>query len=153
MKKQQSGCGSGSVKGFSTGSLYGIYTMRLVPVDKFDDEACENMMAASNEDLVPYIDDLLECLQDLNWPIAGPVSERLSTLGVELVKPVLDVLNSDDDVWKYWIVSHFLYQVEKEVFQLCRFKLNSIKLHPTKGEVEEEVHDVVCELLLARKTA
>jgi hypothetical protein len=127
--------------------------MRIVPIDKFDDEACENMMAASNDDLVPHIDGLLECLQDLNWPIAESVSSRLSTLGVALVKPLLNVLNSDDNVWKYCIVSHLLYQVDDEVFRLLRFTLNSIKRHPTKGEIEEEVHDVVCELLFARKSA
>jgi len=124
--------------------------IRLVPKDKFDDEACANLQAASDEDLLPYIADLLECLQDLNWPIAGPVAERLSLLGNELVEPVLHILNSDDEMWKYWIISHFLYLVSDEVFQALRFKLNSICLHPTASEIAEEVHCVTCELLSAR---
>jgi len=125
--------------------------MRLVPIDKFDDEACENMKAASDEDLIPHIERLLECLQDLNWPIAPPVSDRLSTLGLELVSPILKILAGDDEVWKYWVVSHLLHDVNDEVFRALRFKLNKIRLQPTKGEVKEEVHDVVCELLIEKK--
>lgn len=124
--------------------------MKLVPIDKFDDEACANLKAASDEELKPYIAELLECLQDLNWPIAAPVSDRLSMLGLDLVKPVVKVLSGNDDVWKYWLVSHFLYQVNDEVFRELSFKLEDIKSHPTRGEIEEEVFDAVCELLRSR---
>ncbi|WP_074901611.1 DUF5071 domain-containing protein [Microbulbifer thermotolerans] len=125
--------------------------MRLVPIDKFDDEACEHLKAASDEEVIPHIERLLECLQDLNWPIAPLVSERLSMLGLELVQPILRILSGNDEMWKYWIVSHLLYQVSDDVFCQLRFKLNSIKLHPTKSEVEEEVFDAVCELLRFRR--
>ena len=127
--------------------------MRLVPTDKFDDEACANLTAASDEELIPHIAALLECLQDLNWPIAAPVSERLSLLGVELVTPILNILSGNDEVWKYWIVSDLLYQVNDEVFCGLLFKLNGIKLHPTKGEVKEEVFDAAIELLRSRKSS
>ncbi|SFC10186.1 protein of unknown function [Microbulbifer thermotolerans] len=72
-------------------------------------------------------------------------------LGLELVQPILRILSGNDEMWKYWIVSHLLYQVSDDVFCQLRFKLNSIKLHPTKSEVEEEVFDAVCELLRFRR--
>lgn len=124
---------------------------RLVPVDKFDDEACKNLELAKDEDLKPHIEGLLECLQDINWPIAAPVSERLSKLGTELVKPILKVLSGDDEMWKYWLVSHFLHEVSGDVFRELNFKLHDMKIRPTKGEIEEEVYDAVCVLLRARK--
>lgn len=127
--------------------------MRIVPNSKADDEACKNLALAKDDDIKPHIYELLECLQDLNWPIAAPVSERLSVLGVELVEPILDVLNSDDDPWKYWIVSHFLHGIKPAIYGRLRFKLNQMKKHPTKGEVEEEVHDAVCELLSSRRNS
>ncbi|WP_373273219.1 DUF5071 domain-containing protein, partial [Vibrio parahaemolyticus] len=55
---------------------------------------------------------MLEWLQDLNWPVADPVSQRLLQLNLELVEPLLLILSSDDDVWKYWIVSSFLHYVD-----------------------------------------
>lgn len=125
--------------------------MRLVPIGKVDDVACTNLKVASDEALTPHIEALLECLQDLNWPIAAPVSERLSKLGLELVQPIKNIILGVDEVWKYWIISHLLYQIRADVFCELRCTLNSMKLHPTKGEREEEVFDVVCELLHARK--
>ncbi len=125
--------------------------MRLVPIGKADDVACENLEAALDEELIPHIEALLECLQDLNWPIAAPVSLRLSKLSFELVKPIENILLGVDEVWKYWIISNLLYQVDDDVFSELRLVLNRIKQHPTKGEQEEEVFDAVCELLHARR--
>jgi hypothetical protein len=125
--------------------------VRLVPIGKGDDVACQNIKVASDQELIPHIEALLECLQDLNWPIAGPVSERLSKLGVELVAPIQNILLGIDEVWKYWIISDLLYQVRDEVFCELRFTLNRIRLHPTKSEREEEVFDAVCELFHVRK--
>jgi len=126
--------------------------MKLVPTEKLDDETCDNLKLASDEEVIPHIAELLECLQDLNWPIAGPVSDRLSVLGMELVEPILVILKGDDEMWKYWIVSHLLYLIKDDVFRALSFKLNSMKLHPTDAEVDEEVHSATCELLITRHT-
>lgn len=124
--------------------------VKFIPKSKFDDEACHHLAKVSNEDIEPYLTDLLECLQDLNWPIAGPVSERLSQVGVALVNPTLEVLSGTDEIWKYWIVSHLLHIVKPEVYQGLIFKLNSMRNNPTKEEIKEEVHSAVRELLQAR---
>lgn len=125
--------------------------MRIVPNCKSDDEACRNLKAADDSVVIPHIRPLLQCLQDLNWPVAAPVAERLASIGMELVEPILEILHGDDDVWKYWIVSHLLYEVNSEVYLALKFKLNSIRSSPTKSEREEEVYDAVCELLRHRK--
>ncbi|HGF5253558.1 DUF5071 domain-containing protein [Vibrio parahaemolyticus] len=83
-------------------------------------------------------------MQDLNWPVADPVSQRLLQLNLELV------LSSDDDVWKYWIVSSFLHYVDISVYDKLIFKLNKMKISPTKQEIEEEVYDSVCVLIESR---
>ena len=124
---------------------------RLVPSHKCDDEACANLKRSSNEQLLPYLDDLLEWLQDMNWPVAAPVAERLSLLGEELVAPITKVLNGDDDAWKYWLVCHLLHKVKPEVYRQLLFKLHSIKNNPTAAEVEEEVYAEVCVLLNIRQ--
>lgn len=93
---------------------------------------------------------MLEWLQDLNWPVADPVSQRLLQLNLELVEPLLLILSSDDDVWKYWIVSSFLHYVDISVYDRLIFKLNKMKISPTKQEIEEEVYDAVCVLIESR---
>ncbi|TON15846.1 DUF5071 domain-containing protein, partial [Vibrio parahaemolyticus] len=112
---------------------------KIVPNHKSDLETCEQLHFLSNEEITPYVYELLEWLQDLNWPVADPVSKRLLQLNLELVEPLLLILSSDDDVWKYWIVSSFLHYVDISVYDRLIFKLNKMKISPTKQEIEEEV--------------
>ncbi|WP_428243513.1 DUF5071 domain-containing protein [Gynuella sp.] len=125
--------------------------MRIVPNSKSDDEACEHLSRATDAEIIPHIYELLEWLQDMNWPVALNVAERLSKLGIELVEPVWTILDGTDEVWKYWIVSHLLHAVNKQVYQSLKFKLYRMKSQPTQGEIKEEVYDAVCELLYTRK--
>ncbi|MCH8497040.1 MAG: DUF5071 domain-containing protein [Marinobacter sp.] len=122
----------------------------LIPTHKCDDAACAALAAASNQEVIPYIGALLQCLQDLNWPIAGPVAERLAVMGIELAEPIKEVLSGNDEIWKYWLVSHLLHMVRPEVYQALLFKLNHMRRNPTAAERTEEVHDAVCCLLAAR---
>ncbi|BDU37847.1 DUF5071 domain-containing protein [Vibrio nigripulchritudo] len=122
----------------------------IIPVNKSDIRTCERLFKLSNSEIEPYIYELLEWMQDLNWPVAYPVSKRLFLFNTELVEPLLKILNSDDDTWKYWIVSYFLHHTSNNVYDRLFFKLSSMKNHPTKREVDEEVHDAVCELLQMR---
>ncbi|HCE2342634.1 TPA: DUF5071 domain-containing protein [Vibrio parahaemolyticus] len=123
---------------------------KIVPNHKSDLETSEQLHFLSNEEITPYVYELLEWLQDLNWPVADPVSKRLLQLNLELVEPLLLILSSDDDVWKYWIVSSFLHYVDISVYDRLIFKLNKMKISPTKQEIEEEVYDAVCVLIESR---
>lgn len=123
----------------------------IVPKDKSDLHACERLAEACDEVVVLHIDALLECLQDLNWPIAGPVADRIQKLDERLILPVRKILLGTDEVWKYWIVTYLLFHVREEVFQGLRFTLNRILKYPTAGEVEEEVHSAVIDLLAQRR--
>lgn len=67
--------------------------MKLVPSTKTDFEACANLRKAADTEVTPFVNDLLEWLKDLNWPVAPLVQERLAKLGAELVEPVRTVLN------------------------------------------------------------
>ncbi|AJQ94764.1 DUF5071 domain-containing protein [Gynuella sunshinyii] len=125
--------------------------MRIIPNSKSDDEACENLSRVTDAEIIPYIYELLEWLQDINWPVAQHVAERLSKLGLELVEPILVVLNGTDEVWKYWIVSHLLYMVNDQVYQSLELKLRRMKSQPTQSEIKEEVYEAVCELLYTQK--
>jgi hypothetical protein len=127
--------------------------MRIIPKSKLDIEACENLSEATDDDVNPHIYELLIWIQDLNWPVARPVAERLSRLGDELIEPILTVLDGDDEIWKYWVVSHLLHIVNHQVYSSVEFKLNRIKSKPTPSEIEEEVYESVCELISSRKNA
>jgi hypothetical protein len=125
--------------------------MKLVPTSKMDLEACANLSAANDEEIMPFVTSLLEWLQDMNWPVAPLVQERLAKLGSELVVPVRAVLNGNDNVWKYWLVSSFLPLVRAEVFRELSTEIERIASDPTGGEMNEGVH-LAAEQLLSQKS-
>lgn len=124
--------------------------MRLVPSSKIDFEACSNLATATDDDVAPFISELLEWLQDLNWPVAPLVQERLATLGAVLIEPLKSVLKGNDDVWKYWLVSSLLPLVRNDVLRAVSVEVERIASNPTEGEKHEEVHVVAQELLKRR---
>ena len=123
-------------------------TLRLVPQHKGDDDACANLQQASDDDIQPLLWPLLECLQDINWPIAAPVLERLLRYrGDDLAGPLLQILSGDDEMWKYWLLTNLLPDVQLSVWQALRFKIYAMVRQPTPAELQEEVSEAAAELL------
>lgn len=62
--------------------------MRIVPHHKSDMVAIENLARATDEEIINEIYELLSWLQDMNWPVAVPICEKIKDLGVPLVEPI-----------------------------------------------------------------
>lgn len=122
----------------------------IVPENKHDLEACDRLSLASNDEVAIHVDMLLACLQDLNWPIAAPVSDRLAMLDYRLITPVQKILLGNDETWKYWIISYLLHHVDTPVLEGLRFTLNRIASSPTRSEMESEVASVALDLMQTR---
>ncbi|MFJ6211704.1 DUF5071 domain-containing protein [Lysinibacillus sp. NPDC092081] len=50
--------------------------------------------------ILPLLPNLLEWIQDMNWPVASSILELLLTFPEEIVPHVQNVLSSDDENWK-----------------------------------------------------
>lgn len=119
----------------------------LIPKDKHDIQRAENLKNYSYSELKPILPELLEWLQDLNWPVAKPVSEYLESITENISLEILDVLKTNDAVWKYWIVSIFGKITNN---QFVRNEIIRIATNPTKGEIIEEVDKIAKEIILER---
>jgi hypothetical protein len=121
----------------------------LVPRDKGDIERAEAAVRAGYPFVEPILGDLLEWLQDLNWPVAGVLVPFLESLGP--VAPLLDrvraVLAGDDDVWKYWVLGSVVGSWDAEGILRLRPELERMASQPTAGEIAEEVTERARELL------
>ncbi|MBF7090311.1 DUF5071 domain-containing protein [Flavobacterium sp. ALJ2] len=124
-----------------------INTKDLIPKDKHDIERAENLKNYSYSELKPIIPELLEWLQDLNWPVAKLVSEYLESITENISLEILDVLKTNDAVWKYWTISIFGRVTNDE---LIRNEIIRIAMNPTKGEIIEEVDKIANEIILER---
>lgn len=116
----------------------------LIPKDKFDFETVEKLKNYSFEEIEPIIPDLLEWLQDINWPISKSVAEYLVPYTEKNSSEILKILHSQDQVWKYWILLIF-GEIIKDKTVLD--EIERIAKYPTKDEIEEEVSEIAKEII------
>ena len=76
----------------------------LLPHEKGDTERAEAIVALGYPAVAPILPDLIEWLQDCNWPVAHVLSPFLAQIGLPLLPPVRAVLATNDYQWKYWVL-------------------------------------------------
>jgi len=119
----------------------------LLPRHKFDNDRVEMIKKMDRDKILPLLPNLLEWIQDMNWPVAPSVLGLLLTFPEEIVPHVQDVLSSDDDNWK-WFILHFLViklPVESRV-QFSEY-LTRVAETPTHNELAEEIDEIAKEIL------
>ncbi|MGE7951191.1 DUF5071 domain-containing protein [Lysinibacillus xylanilyticus] len=119
----------------------------LLPRHKFDNDSVEMIKKMDRDKILPLLPNLLEWIQDMNWPVAPCVLGLLLTFPEEIVPHVQDVLSSDDDNWK-WFILHFLViklPVESRV-QFSEY-LTRVAETPTHNEMAEEIDEIAKEIL------
>ena len=108
----------------------------LVPIDKFDLARAEAAVAAGYPAVAPVLPQLLKWMQDCNWPVARVLAPFLATIGSPLLSHIRDVLATDDNVWKYWVLS-YLVEGSPPVAEALREELRRYAHSPTPGEAAE----------------
>jgi hypothetical protein len=120
----------------------------LIPKNKGDLSTAEKLKNYSYEDLKEIIPNLLEWLQDLNWPVAKSVSEYLESIHDKMTTELLTILKgNEDEVWKYWIITIFGPITESPII---KNEIIRIAISPTKNERIEEVDEVAKEIVTRR---
>lgn len=119
----------------------------LLPRHKFDNDRVENIKKLDRDKILPLLPNLLEWIQDMNWPVAPSVLELLLSFPEEIVPHVQDVLSSNDESWK-WFVLHFLV-IELPVESRIQFReyLTRVSETPTHNELAEELDEIAKEIL------
>jgi hypothetical protein len=107
-----------------------------MPIDKRDVRGAEALVALGYPAVEPILAQLLEWVQDGNWPVARTLAPFLSTIGSPLAPHVAQILQGDDDTWKYFLLSTVVGK-SKELTAVLLPQLERLKSNPTEGEVEE----------------
>ena len=126
----------------------------LLPHEKGDTERAEAIVALGYPAVAPILPDLIEWLQDCNWPVAHVLSPFLAQIGLPLLPPVRAVLATNDYQWKYWVLLRLVEPSPDLVFAL-HDEITRLAVHPTAAEILEELDYVAQEILdgAAGKTA
>lgn len=119
----------------------------LLPRHKFDNDSVEMIKKMDRDKILPLLPNLLEWIQDMNWPVAPSVLGLLLTFPEEIVPHVQVVLSSDDDNWK-WFILHFLV-IKLPIESRVQFReyLTRVAETPTHNELAEEIDEIAKEIL------
>lgn len=118
----------------------------LVPQHKADVARAEAAVEAGWPAVSIVLSDLLEWLQDYNWPVAHVLAPFLATIGLPALPHIKRILESDDDTWKYWILL-CVVAPRPELVAALRDELAIIVHRRTNGEEAEGVVDLAEGLL------
>ena len=122
----------------------------LIPKDKGDIETAQKLSNYSYEELKPIIPQLMSCIEDMNWPIGRYVANYLKTITEHLSGEILEVLKTNDGMWKYWTLIVFEDTITDEAV------LNEIKRiasNPTYDEIDCEVNELAKEIIAKRNSS
>jgi len=120
----------------------------LVPTSKFDTELAERLVTLGYPAVQSVLPQILEWVQDLNWPVARVFQPFLVTIGSPLAPYVRAVLTTDDDSWKHYVLIGIV-GASSDLARELRQDLQRLVQSPTHGEIAEEVSDVAAEVLQA----
>ncbi len=124
----------------------------LVPQNKIDMARAEAIVALGYPVVAPILPELIEWLQDCNWPVATVLSPFLSGIGLPLLPHIRHVLSTDDEIWKYWVLSR-LVGPSPPLIAALRAELEQLAERPTVNQVAEELDVMAREILDSLKAA
>jgi hypothetical protein len=113
----------------------------LLPQHKFDLERANEIVARGYPAVAPVIPELIAWLRDYNWPVARIIAPFLVTIGAPLQPDIRRVLQSEDDIWKYWVLSCVVAE-SPALAEALRDDLERLAATPTTGEAAEGVDAV-----------
>ena len=118
----------------------------LLPVSKFDTAKAEELVTLGFPEVEPVLPQILEWLQDLNWPVAAIFRPFLVRVGQPIAPFIRDILSGSDDGWKYCVLNGLVGE-SAELAHALRPELKRLAANPTQGELTEEVNHVAIEIL------
>ena len=121
--------------------------MITLPKHKTDLDSVTALQTVPVSDLAPHLAELLEWLQDYNWPVSRPLIPVFVRCGDLLIPHIKQVFSGNDYVWQYWVISVLLPELPPSTREIFRDELVRLIEQPTKDESEHELPEVARETL------
>lgn len=118
-----------------------------LPMHKSDFARTDAIIELGYPAVAPVIPQLLEWLQDCNWPISHRIARFLVEIGEPVFPFVREVFNGTDGTWKYWCIGRFIDELPIDQAAKLRPELQRLAYHPTPGDHSDEVDEMAREAL------
>lgn len=119
----------------------------LIPKNKSDIEAAEKLVAMGYPKIAPVLPQLMEWVQDYNWPVAKVIAPFLASIGEPLIPEIKKVLTSNDDMWKYWCLHVIVDEMKAEYLRMLAPELERLATNPSQDEIDSEVDEIAKTIL------
>ena len=116
--------------------------LAFFPLHKSDIANTRALLALGYPALGPHLKELLEWLQDGNWPISRPIGEFLLTVPEAIAPLIQEVLAGEDHQWKYWCIVRLIGEMNPKVAEPFRFELLRLAECPTLAEAQSDLDQV-----------
>jgi Domain of unknown function (DUF5071) len=120
----------------------------IMPNSKHDTEQAEAIVALGYPAIAPLLPDMLEWLQDRNWPVGLVFKPFLVSLGPVIGPHVREILAKSDEFWKYSVVVDVVARSPTLARELLP-ELRRLADQPTEGELAEGLPDEATAILKA----
>ena len=117
----------------------------LVPKSKSDLDTANRAVAAGYPAVESVLPELVEWLQDYNWPVAHVLAPFLAEIGLPLIPQIDHVFSTTDETWQYWMIVCLLSRND-DLYEHYKQKLIQLAETPSGNDRHHELDDV------ARKT-
>lgn len=121
-----------------------------IPQNTADGEAVEQLKRLPFASVIDDVPILLEWLQDGHWEVAEGITEYLTPHVNEISEELLFVLNTDDGMWKYFVICGLIARSKEKLAPNLIAALRRIAEHPSKIDLEDAVDDVAKEVIANR---
>jgi len=118
----------------------------LIPIAKYETEKASELVRLGFPAVEPVMPQILEWLQDPNWPVGLIFQPFLIRIGQPLTPYIRTILAGQDDGWKYSLLVAVVAP-SIELAQTLRPELEHLATSPSTGESEEEVDLIAVEIL------
>ena len=119
----------------------------FVPMDKHDHDAVRRAIKAGYPAVELVLPNLLEWLQDINWPVARTLAPFLASIGEPLIPHLRKIFATDDEIWKAWVLSSI---VEDSPVLALEFReyLEGLVSESSENEDDEMLCEFANEILI-----
>lgn len=121
----------------------------LLPRDKYDTESATALVCLGWHRVERVVPQILEWLQDINWPVATIFRPFLIDAGARLAPFIRPIFATDDAVWTFNILQAVVSQSPALTAELS-CELERLANSPALVEQLEGVSDVARQILAGR---
>lgn len=118
-----------------------------IPKNTNDMAAVEELREMPFKSVIDDVPILLEWLQDGHWEVAEGIAEYLVAHVNRIAKELIFVLNTDDAMWKYFVICGLIARSKEKLSPDLIKILRRIAENPSKMDAEDGVDDVAKDLI------